>query len=91
MAAPGSRSEGFKMRVLPVTVAMGIVHKGIILNTVRVQVDAIKEMMSYAGKLKGAILAQTPSGTFLTNVSMSLLTRGHGVVGIKYSGYPENQ
>ena len=38
--------------------------------------------MSYAGKLNGAMLAQTPSGTFLTNVSMSLLTRGHEVVGI---------
>ena len=32
IAAPGSRSEGFRMRVLPVTVARGIVHKGIILE-----------------------------------------------------------
>lgn len=32
IAAPGSRSEGFRMRVLPVTVARGIVHKGIILK-----------------------------------------------------------
>jgi hypothetical protein len=29
---------------------------------------------THAGKLKGAILAQTPRGTFLTYVSMSLLT-----------------
>lgn len=31
MAAPGSRSEGLRMRVLPVVNAIGIVHRGIIL------------------------------------------------------------
>ena len=30
--------------------------------------------ITYAGKLNGAILANTPSGTFLTSVSISLLT-----------------
>lgn len=34
MAAPGSRSEGLRMRVFPVTAAMGIVHSGIILHRV---------------------------------------------------------
>ena len=32
MAAPGSRSDGLRMRVLPVTVARGIVHRGIMLE-----------------------------------------------------------
>ena len=32
MAAPGSRSEGLKTRVFPVTAAIGIVHRGIILR-----------------------------------------------------------
>lgn len=33
IAAPGSRSEGLQMRVLPVTAAMGIVQRGIILES----------------------------------------------------------
>ena len=32
MAAPGSRSEGLRTRVFPVTAAIGIVHSGIILR-----------------------------------------------------------
>lgn len=32
MAAPGSRSEGLRIRVFPVTAAIGIVHSGIILR-----------------------------------------------------------
>jgi hypothetical protein len=32
MEAPGSRSDGLRMRVLPVVIAMGIVHKGIMLE-----------------------------------------------------------
>jgi hypothetical protein len=32
MAAPGSRSDGLRTRVLPVTTANGIVHNGIILS-----------------------------------------------------------
>ena len=31
MAAPGSRSDGLTTRVLPVAIAIGIVHRGIIL------------------------------------------------------------
>lgn len=34
MLAPGSRSDGFNMRVFPVTAAMGIVHSGIMLERV---------------------------------------------------------
>jgi len=32
IAAPGSRSEGLRIRVFPVTVAIGIDHSGIILH-----------------------------------------------------------
>lgn len=36
IAAPGSRSEGLRMRVFPVTAAMGIVHSGIILPRISI-------------------------------------------------------
>lgn len=32
MAAPGSRSDGFKIIVFPVAAAKGMVHKGIMLR-----------------------------------------------------------
>jgi hypothetical protein len=44
-AVPGTRSEGLRTKVLPVAMASGYIHKGIM-----------------AGKLKGAMPAQTPSG-----------------------------
>lgn len=50
IAAPGSRSEGFKMRVLPVTVAKGIVHKGIILEH---RDQRRGEKRKYVGRTRG--------------------------------------
>ena len=37
MAAPGSRSEGFKTKVLPVTMARGNIHRGIIAGKLNLQ------------------------------------------------------
>jgi hypothetical protein len=76
MAAPGSRSEGFSIKVFPVTAARGIVQRGIILkkDSQDSQKKPINGCITHAGKLNGAILANTPRGTFLTSVSISLLT-----------------
>ena len=43
MAAPGSRSEGLRTRVFPVTAAIGIVHSGIILR--EMNSDALNEII----------------------------------------------
>lgn len=37
IAAPGSRSEGLRISVFPVTAAIGIVHSGIMLRNVRLE------------------------------------------------------
>jgi hypothetical protein len=60
------------MRVFPVTAAIGIDQSGIMLGFGHYTPTGIG--YAYAGKLNGAILAQTPSGNFRTSVSMSLLT-----------------
>lgn len=64
IAAPGSRSEGLRIKVFPVATARGMVQSGIMLE--EGLEENIKFGPTYAGKLNGATLAQTPSGTFLT-------------------------
>jgi len=75
IAAPGSRSDGLRTSVFPVTAAMGIVHRGIMLIIYYDLIFEIEQKATYAGKLNGAMLAQTPSGNLLTSVSISLLTK----------------
>ena len=55
--APGSRSDGLRTSVFPVTIAIGMVHNGIILETACYQnPDDMIVDVTHAGKLKGAIL-----------------------------------
>lgn len=76
MAAPGSRSDGLRIRVFPVVAAIGMVQRGIILQKHKyILLFWAKSEVTDAGKLNGAILAQTPKGSLRTSVSMSLLTK----------------
>ena len=45
-AAPGSRSEGFKINVLPVTAAIGIVQRGIMLQGREYEADNSRDQYS---------------------------------------------
>ncbi len=56
MEAPGSRSEGLRMRVLPVARATGMVQRGIMLRLCKRRPNIQSVAATYAGKLKGAML-----------------------------------
>lgn len=73
--APGSRSLGFRIKVLPVAIAIGIVQSGIIAGLGRHPMRlAPMKAWNGAHKLKGQIAAPTPSGASLVSVSMSFET-----------------
>jgi hypothetical protein len=52
IAAPGSRSEGFRMRVFPVTVAIGIDQRGIMLSAFVVRIAAHRQQRDIRRKIK---------------------------------------
>jgi hypothetical protein len=52
IAEPGSRSEGFRMRVFPVTVAIGIDHRGIMLSAFVVKIAAHRKQRDIRRKIK---------------------------------------
>lgn len=62
MAAPGSRSEGLRIRQLPVAVAIGIDQRGIIAGKSNQLSDGIQQKVTI-DLLKGAIAATIPNGS----------------------------
>lgn len=84
MVAPGSRSDGLRIRELPVAVAIAIAQRGIIAETAHVESVSVSGSPSRRifaqrpdnapGKLKGQTAATTPSGSLRMYVSMSFET-----------------
>ena len=81
MAAPGSRSEGLRMRVFPVTAAMGMVHSGIILT--RISMEYTHQIFNKA--IRGEVEGSNTS----TNAEWNSSDLGiHVLAHWKYKGKP---